>query len=1203
MIWILIMLAIWVGAGIVLLMRGSPKSGGDYQREVPKRIYTIGETIPVSLKLMPPQRALFAADHDLILAIDHSTSMGSGPGSPLRESIRAAENFIRQLPESVYVGVVGFDQDARLLCPISPDHEQSLRTLNAIAPGGGTSIHLALDRCREALREGRGSAKKSLILLSDGISDQESAEQAVKRLHEEVPDTAVICIGFGAATNQTLMRVVASSPSQYIHIRNTDDLYSLFSLLAATVDGQLAAAGLVDEATWVPDYFHLARTTGLYPIGVYQDSPMRITWAVPLMSEGPPQLTYELTARCPGWHAISSPISKAVWRMADGTEKTQSGPAGPKVLILPSWLRWAWPLANPLFWMIFGRWWPCPEVEKSIEREPEAKPLPIPSLPTLLPAPQERPYQLDFRPALIVGLGEIGEWTVCRLKNRLLDRGIDPSQAEVVVVRITHRSNRPSVSVRGTTISADEYVELHQDLRPYLESLRDHSSPPMRAWVPWRRWLADLRPLTTTRTVADDRRKARLALLRKPDLVEQKLQPSLERIARSNNGLIVLVGSAYDAECSGTLAEVAHICAVNHVGVTAVLTPMVREDEPSASVLAFAQELERLMLMSGRRIASDRHDPPVSAKQLFDRMVVLEQRMQDVQQASIPAAELIWDMLAYDKVFRELPDIKRLGEEVFCCGAVADGYALPAESLWKWVRERTLARGINGQHLGLIEKHGRFAHPKLSSADIKTDVEEFWMARNSTRPASLFLIHSRAILRSANPDSASALISLQDQLPLDKPYHEQAAYSDGERQGFGYYLEEWCYNILEREQRKGNWGLHSLMAALLRIESDFKTILTRVNRNSGRSNLANLATFASSLHAEFLNIISGLRVDLSNWIASLTGPQLELNIGPHPTGRLPLCYDIEAMRIISEEGLGTWSDEATQRLDGWFEEWYRTYGSKLLERLHFLVKLEANDHRLRIRLRMDNNREAKSDEDVGSLIRATLDDYQNIVWNWPSYQLIRTESVSNPVDRFRVGKYSANVYPRVERALDEDDPFTIAALEWRERPLKEALGVARPVRGEMPYAWPEEANAARIAEKIRNRLSRDPQPFSSIVVHLLRDTRKLFELMSDLAEGRVESFGTSFMLKREAKQYAIGPMPENLSGLEAFQSIVQQVVSFEVSLKGEPIVASSTSWIVDPEEAVRAVEKHPLAREAMSSPAWVMWQDVIRGLALEHGSR
>jgi uncharacterized protein YegL len=1200
MIWILIVLVLWIGVGLFLLLQGSQKDGTDYQRKVSRRVYTVGETVQVSLTIKPPA-IVPASNHDVILAIDDSDSMGKAPGSPLREVIRAAENFIRLLPESIHIGIVSFDQNAYVLCPLTKDHNQSIQALNAVTSSSGTSIHLALDRCREVLREGRDAVGKTVILLSDGYSNQELAEESARRLREEVPGVTIICAAFGTKIDQTLLKSVANSPGQYVHIEDvTDGMYQFFRLLAETMVGRVAA-GIIEEATWTPEAFRLGQTSGLYPAGIYPENPTRIIWAVPILSGEPVQLTYELITRCPGWRAVASPVSNATWHLANGTEQLRGGQGRPKILVLPWWMRWGWLLFNPLFWMAFGRWWPCPQPEKEVQQETEISLLPIPSLPAVLPAPQQKLYQPAFRPALVIGLGEIGEWTVCRLKHRVHDRQIDPSQAGFLTIRASHKSNYPQIKFKGTVVAPDESIEIHQDLRPYLESLRNNGSPPLRTWVPWRQWLADRRPLTTVRSVAGDRRKARLALLRQPESVEQKLKLALERIANTDNGVVILVGAAHDAECSGMLAEVAHICATKGVGVTAVLAPTVIGDEASTSVLAFVEEIERMVLMAGRSIASDRQDPPVSAKQLFDRVIVLEQQAQDREQASAPAAEFIWDMLAYDKVFQRIPAVQTSRQTVICCRAVIDGQALPAESLWEWVRECTLVRGINEQRLGLVKKQGKFTLPKLRKEDIENDVEEFWTARGSTRPASPLLINSRAILRSVNANSVAELVGLQDQLPVNEPYHQQATYATRERENFARYVEGWCYNLLEREQSKGNWGLQALAVALLQIEANFNLILNRVSRNSNRSSFAELAAFASSIYVDFLNIISALRSDLLHWIINLTGAQFELNTTATPTSERPsVCYNIEYAKNKSEEGLGHLDKAAREFLEDKLEGWYSTYGNNLLGRLHFLIRLEEKSNQLQIRLRLDEKRELQSNQDISDAIRGMLNEYRNVVLNWQLEQLIRPESVSNPVDRFRIGQYSSHIYPRVENLIDEEDPFTAAAVEIGERPLREALGVARPLKGEKPYIWPEEANAARISEKIRHRLKRDPQIFTSMVVHLLRDTGKLFEFFNDLAEDRVESTGTGFLLRRGGQQFEIGPFPENLTGFEAFQNVVQQVVAFEISLKGEPIHSSSPIWKIDPEDAICAVEKHPLAREAMDSPEWRMWRDVIRGLVLEH---
>ncbi|MBV9957821.1 MAG: VWA domain-containing protein, partial [Acidobacteria bacterium] len=1054
MTWIILallaLLGLWIGAGLLLLMRGSRRLGTDYRRGIAECVCVVGKEIAVDLRLIAPANMQLADDHDVLLIIDHSGSMGSGPGSPLREAVRAAENFIRRLPDNIHIGVMGFDQEARLLSPLTDQPRQALRALGALGAGGGTAINAALENSRDALRAGRPGVKKTVILLSDGSSEQAPAEAAVIRLRQEIEKLTIICVGFGPEVNESLLRSIASDGDKYLHVSNTDDLHGLFGFLAGAVSGQMAVAGLIDEGARAPHPFRLIRTGGLYPIGVQPPAPShaeatRIVWSIPLMNEEPTQLTYNLIPECPGWHQVATADSKSVWRMPDGTRTELTGPDGPQVLVMPRWLGWAWPVLNPLFWMLFGRFWPCEVKAVESVSVPEPEPLPIAALPALPPAPQERVYEPDVRPAMVLGLGEVGEWTICRLKERLQDRKIDPARVEVLAIHVTHRSNREPSRVGNTVLDPHAQVEIHQDLRPYLETLRDHGAPPLRRWVPWQRWLAEMPPLTTLRTIADDRRKARLAIIRKPEPIEARLEPGLQRIIEQE-GVIIVVGSIADAECSGLLAEVAHICASREAGVTAVFAPTSFFETPATAELALALELERISLMSGEQIISDRHQPPVAARQLFDRIIVLEQKQETAPEASLPAMELLWSMLAYEGVFKQLPLLRAEGNEVICCGVEIASHKLPAASLWNWARARTLALGVNGQRLELTEDNGRLALPNPDRLAVTANVEAFWTGQYCTRPQSLLLQSMRPTLQALNSDPISALLSLQEVAPFDQPYHEQVAYSRRERQAFAAYLEEWCQHILEREQERRVWGVHILMPALLRVEEDVQFVINSIKRLSGNVDFANLVNFVSALLVDFLSIISRLQSELARWIATLVGAQLELHVDSQPDEVTPVAYDIEHERQHTEKMLDSLDAKNRELLKRWFQDWYNNYGELLLDQFSFRAAREPGEEQVSIRLR-HANQELSLDSDLAGVLRDALDRYRNLVLGWPVEQMLTGEKVANPLECFRVGRHSALAYPEVERVVDEEDPFVAAAIRVQERTLRQALGVTTPPPG------------------------------------------------------------------------------------------------------------------------------------------------------------
>jgi len=1205
MTWIILallgFLALWIGGGLLLLARNARKLGTNYQREVAGRVYLAGDDVAVTVRLIAPDRTRVVEDHDVLLAMDHSSSMGGGPGSPLREAIRSVENFLRWLPDNMHTGIVGFDHEAHQLCPLTAQRSRAQSALRALSSGGGTALHAALERCREAfLSDGRPNVRKTLILLTDGVSDHEAAIEATARLRAEVAGINIICVGFDLSVNEELLRAIAGAPDHYLHVGSVDELDALFSSLAAAVSGQ-TEVGFVEEGARAPSPFQLAKTSGLYPIRVQPGDTTRIVWSIPLTSTDPTPLSYTLVPLCPGWHAVATPDSRVVWRMADGKNVEQRGPDGPRVLVMPRWLGWAWLILNPLFWMIFGKFWRCAPVSSEAVDTSEPAPLPAPTLPALLPAPQERVYEPRLRPALVVGLGEQGEWVTCRLKDRLRDRGVDSSLVDLLTIHVTHRANRKPIRVGRTELDPHEHIEIHQDLRPYLESLRDSGTPQSRRWVPWRRWLAEMPPLTTLRTIADDRRKARLALIQSPDAVEEKLAAPLQRVL-AQDGLVIVVGSASDAECSGLLAEVAHICAAAGAGVTAVFTPTSFFRQPSTAELALARELERMSLMSGKNIVSDRHQPLVEARQLFDRIAVIEQQEETAAASSLPAAELIWHMLAFTEVFERLPVLRPDGDEVVCNGVEIDSSALPAHSLWEWVRERTLALGINGQRLGLTEQQGRLTLTVADRQLIQNDVKAFWSGQNCARPQNSLLDSSKPVAQSDEPDPVATLLALQDRLPVDQPYHEQVAYGRRERQVFAAYLEEWCQYILNREQQGGSWGLHVLMPALLRVEDEMQLIINRLGRLSGNEDFAGLISFSSSVYTDLIAIVNGLRSSLAQWIAKLVGAQIHLRVDAPAGGGVPVAYDIEQNRQLSEKAFSQLYEQRKEFIDQQFEQWYKSYGDPLLGQMRLRVGLDSASHRVYARF-MHADKEMDAG-DVAEEMRSTLDHYRNVVLTWPLQHLIRPAEVSNPLERFRVGKYSALAYPGVTRVANEDDPFLVSSILVRERTIRESLKVVTPPAGEVPYTWPEEANAARLAEQIRNRLNRDPQPFSPVAVHLLRDTQKLRGFIAELADGgSVVARGARFVLRRDGHDYDIGPRNESLTGLDAFKNVVQQVVSLELSLDGErlpPPVAVNSSQAHD--EVLKAVEAHPLAKAAVGSADWQMWRDVIHGLWLEHDS-
>ncbi|EDN71947.1 conserved hypothetical protein [Beggiatoa sp. SS] len=180
----------------------------------------------------------------------------------------------------------------------------------------------------------------------------------------------------------------------------------------------------------------------------------------------------------------------------------------------------------------------------------------------------------------------------------------------------------------------------------------------------------------------------------------------------------------------------------------------------------------------------------------------------------------------------------------------------------------------------------------------------------------------------------------------------------------------------------------------------------------------------------------------------------------------------------------------------------------------------------------DNLREA---------LRDALDRYKEVIYQWPAENWVETEEVPNPADSLRLGQFSHHAYPTVNQAINEEDPFVTAAMSLTKTKLQTAFRL--DANAAAIYAWPEEANAVRIADKIRHLRQREPEPFSPKIVSFMRNAKLLHAFMADLAENRITSQAQEIILNREEQTFKIGPTAPTLSGIALFEDVVRQVVA------------------------------------------------------------
>jgi pSer/pThr/pTyr-binding forkhead associated (FHA) protein/Mg-chelatase subunit ChlD len=144
---------------------------------------TLTWTLPEALAPAPAYGAQTGAPLlDLLFVIDNSGSMRKNDPNFITPQV--VKTFIRQLPEFSQVGMVLFDQTARLLKPLTPiagarAEEELIAALQKIDyRGQRTNTPVGIERAIYELKNnGRALAQKGIVFITDGIVDTGSAEK------------------------------------------------------------------------------------------------------------------------------------------------------------------------------------------------------------------------------------------------------------------------------------------------------------------------------------------------------------------------------------------------------------------------------------------------------------------------------------------------------------------------------------------------------------------------------------------------------------------------------------------------------------------------------------------------------------------------------------------------------------------------------------------------------------------------------------------------------------------------------------------------------------------------------------------------------------------------------------------------------------------------------------------------------------------
>lgn len=251
-LWVLLLLAGLAVAAVTLRVRrrrdaeayASAELRGSVASRLspwPRRLGVLGfalATLVLTTGFARPSiEAKVGRDHAVVMiALDTSTSMQVDDVKPNRfEAAKAtAQEFIRGLPDTVDVGLVGYNATATLVAAPTSDHEAVARAVDTLTMKGGTAMGDALSLSLEsALRDlqddgsapdtGRAPAAR-LVLLSDGGNTAGSPlQEAVTAAADAQVPVSTIALGTESGEGKVFDGRSVQAPVDYTALQSVAD--------------------------------------------------------------------------------------------------------------------------------------------------------------------------------------------------------------------------------------------------------------------------------------------------------------------------------------------------------------------------------------------------------------------------------------------------------------------------------------------------------------------------------------------------------------------------------------------------------------------------------------------------------------------------------------------------------------------------------------------------------------------------------------------------------------------------------------------------------------------------------------------------------------------------------------------------------------------------------------------------------------------
>ncbi len=504
----------------------------------------------------------------VMLVIDHSGSMGSGPESPLQSAKMAASYFCRVVASAAQpVGVLGFDEGSQLVHPIGPDGQVCGDAILAIPPGGGTDIAQAVDAAHrqlsEALQRGpSGDRRGLLVLLSDGGSASSPALAAARRAKDE--GLRIITIGLGTSIDEELLRGIASSDADFRHTVDVSALGDVYMNIAGEMAPVIGHAAVLSEKYNYGGFTLEQPVAGFHSQVNEEEGCFEVQ--LPVLFAQRVALPYDLRARKiglyrPGLESARLSFFPDPEKLEEQDKAELESSLAPPLLVISPFLLFLFflPALAYLLWRL---------LHALLRPKPKEVKPPAPVKELVPPPPLELGVvgalgTRQAEPTLFVGLGRSGTRVLAEIAGLLArDRYLRGATPPFRLLAVDSRTQAaPEVTDQRFTI---HQAQLPVSLAPAVEHLQGGGSfPPHLAWLPRgpvrEAAGADLDLSAGTR---GNRWAARLALFHALGGGDQRFLAASDEtvgwLRQQNEGRIVLVGSL-ESGTSGLMTDAAHL--------------------------------------------------------------------------------------------------------------------------------------------------------------------------------------------------------------------------------------------------------------------------------------------------------------------------------------------------------------------------------------------------------------------------------------------------------------------------------------------------------------------------------------------------------------------------------------------------------------------------------------------------------------------